>query len=305
MKIFSSFESFNEDKKIVLTLGNFDGLHLGHRKIINKVIEIGKHYNLPTALLTFSIHPMKHFGSDILEIQTIKQKLEMLQSIGLNYVLNIPFNHQIANMAPGIFVREILVKKLHSRFIVVGYDFHFGRKRKGNFELLDMMSKKYGYNAFKVDKVVVDGITVSSTNIRKFLKEGNIKQASKLLGRQYSLSGNVIKGDGIGRLIGYPTANIDFGNIITPKNGVYATMIKIGNEVFPSVTNVGIRPTVTNSEELRVETHILDFNRDIYYQTVHLDFIELIREEVKFNSFDELKKQIKIDCKNVKKLVSI
>ncbi len=303
MKVFNSFENYNENINIVLTLGNFDGLHLGHQKIINKVVEIGRYYGLPTALLTFSVHPMKHFGSKILEIQTTEQKFELLEKFGIDYVLNIPFDTKIANMAPGIFVREILVKKLHSRFIVVGYDFHFGRKRKGNFGLLKMMSQKLGFNAFKIDKVVIDNITVSSTNIRNLLREGNIKQASKLLGRPYSMSGKIIKGDGIGRLIGYPTANLDFGNIITPKNGVYATKIKIDDEVYPSVTNVGIRPTVTSSEELRVETHILNFDKDIYYKKVVLEFVDLIRDESRFDSFEDLKKQIALDCQKVKKII--
>ena len=303
MKVFKSFESFNENKNIVLTLGNFDGLHIGHQKIIEKVIEIGKYYNLPTALLTFSIHPMNHFGSNVLEIQNTNEKLRQLEDLGIDYVLNIPFNQKIADMSPGIFVREILVKKLKTQYIIVGYDFHFGRKRKGNFELLNMMSQKYGFTAFKIDKIVIDEITVSSTNIRKLLKEGNIKLASKLLGKTYTVSGPVVIGDGIGRLIGFPTANIDFGNIITPKNGVYATKIHIDDEAFVSVTNVGIRPTVTKSEELRVETHILDFDRDIYHKSVKLEFYDMIRQETKFDNFDELKKQIFLDCETARKII--
>jgi riboflavin kinase/FMN adenylyltransferase len=300
MKIFRDLSDVKLENNTVLTIGNFDGVHLGHYQIINKVKEIGKHYNLPTVLFTFSSHPMKYFGDNILSIQNEKAKIECIRKAGIDNLVLIPFNDEIAHIPPELFIREILVHKLKSQFIVVGYDFKFGKKRKGDFELLNMLSSKLGYTPIKIDKLMIDGETVSSTNIRKYILDGNIKQANKLLGRNFSLTGIVVKGDGIGKLLGFPTANIKTEGVIIPANGVYHTKVYINDRYYNSITSIGVRPTVNKTNELRVETHIFDFDMDIYDEELIVEFIDFIRKEAKFNSFDELKEQIQKDCRAVK-----
>jgi len=200
-------------------------------------------------------------------------------------------------MNPELFVREILVKKLNAKYVVVGYDYRFGRKRKGDFELLKMLSLKYGFSAIKIDKVEIENTTVSSSNIRKLIKEGNIPLANKMLGREFEIEGLVKGGDNLGRLIGYPTANIEYGNFIVPKYGVYITKTVIDGIEYPSVTNVGVRPTIKEKDELRVETYILDFDKDIYNKIVSIKFLFYLRGELKFDTFEDLKRKIDEDVK--------
>lgn len=302
MKVIRNLMDLNFETNVVLTLGNFDGVHLGHTRIIDKVIELSKKHNLQTVVFSFSIHPMKHFGSNILSIQSEKDKIEYLQNKGIDYMVYIPFNDEIANMSPEVFISEILVNRIRSKFIVVGYDFHFGKGRAGNFELLTMLSDKLEYSAFRIGKVMIDLETASSTNIRNYLVEGDVRAASKLLGRNFTLTGTVVRGDGIGRLLGFPTANIYTVGVIIPACGVYATNVLVGDKEYKSITSIGVRPTVKKSEELRVEAHIFDFNDDIYDLDITIEFIEYIREEVKFDSFDALKAQIEKDCEEVKKI---
>lgn len=303
MDIIKGIERFNLDYFTATTIGNFDGVHIGHSRIIEKVVSLSKEYNLRSVVITFDPHPVRFFGQEIQLLTDLEKKNEILGEMGVDYHLIMDFNKDLMTMDPEVFVREILTKKLKTRFLVVGYDYKFGARRKGDFELLKLLSTKYGYTAFKYDKVVIDGLTVSSSNIRRLLQEGNLKLSNKMLGRFYSVVGKVAKGDGIGRLLGYPTTNIKLKDFLIPKNGIYATFLKVAGIMHKSVTNVGIRPTIPGKNELRVETYIFDFQKDIYDEKVELYFVEYIREEKRFDNFEDLKKQIAEDCIKAKNIL--
>lgn len=305
MNLYRDIEKFNPTTDTVITIGNFDGVHIGHQKIIDKVVELSKKYNFEPILFTFNNHPMNYFGVDIELIISEKKKIELIFERGIKHLISIDFTDEFANLPAELFVRELLVKKLKSRYIVVGYDYRFGKKRQGDFNLLNMLSSKYGYTAIKIDKVVIDKLTVSSTNIRKLIKEGNIELANKMLGREFEMEGVVTDGDNLGKLIGYPTANINYKNYIVPKNGVYITKTFVGQDEYPSLTNVGIRPTIVDKNELRIETYILNFNRDIYGQNVKISFLKYLREEMKFDSFNKLKLRIDEDVNIAKEYFKI
>ncbi|MCX8085142.1 MAG: bifunctional riboflavin kinase/FAD synthetase [Calditerrivibrio sp.] len=300
MKLIKGLENFFIDKGSAITIGNFDGVHIGHSEIIKKVVSLARENDLLSIVVTFDPHPVKFFGEEILLLTDLEKKNELLEELGVDCHLVLNFNKELMSMDPEVFVREIIVKRLKAKYVVVGYDYRFGARRKGDFELLKIFSKKYGYEAIKHEKIILDNLTVSSSNIRKLLKDGELKLASSMLGRFYSIIGKVIKGDGIGRLLSYPTANIKVIEYQTPKNGTYATKIKIKDIMYDSVTNVGFRPTIPGNHELRIETHIFDFNNDIYDEKVELFFVDYLREEKKFESFDELKVQISEDCKRAK-----
>lgn len=297
MNLYRHLETVRFENFSVVTIGNFDGLHIGHKKIIDKVVELSKKYNFEPVLFTFNNHPLKFFGTDVELIMPEEKKIDAIFKAGIRHIISVDFTENIANMNPELFVREILVKKLNAKYVVVGYDYRFGRKRKGDFELLKMLSLKYGFSAIKIDKVEIENITVSSSNIRKLIKEGNISLANKMLGREFEIEGLVKGGDNLGRLIGYPTANIEYGNFIVPKYGVYITKTVIDGIEYPSVTNVGVRPTIKEKDELRVETYILDFDKDIYNKIVSIKFLFYLRGELKFDTFEDLKRKIDEDVK--------
>jgi len=305
MKLYRDLETFNTTTDTVITIGNFDGVHIGHQKIIAKVVALSKKYNFDPVLFTFNNHPMSHFGADIELIMPESKKIELIFDKGIKHLISIDFTDEFASMPAELFVREILVKKLKGRYIVVGYDYRFGKKRQGDFNLLNMLSSKYGYNAIKIDKVEIDNMTVSSTNIRRLIKEGNIELANKMLGREFDMEGVVTDGDNLGKLIGYPTANINYNNYIIPKYGVYITKTFIGQQEYPSLTNVGIRPTIVDKNELRIETYILNFDKDIYGKNVKISFLKYLREEMKFDSFNQLKMKIDEDVKIAKEFFKL
>lgn len=305
MNLYRQLETVNFDNFTVVTIGNFDGLHIGHKKIIDKVVDLSNKYNFEPVLFTFNNHPLKFFGADIELIMPEEKKIEMIFNLGIRHIISVDFTKDVANMDPDLFVREILVKKLNAKYIVVGYDYRFGKKRKGDFQLLNMLSMKYGFTAIKMDKVVIDNATVSSTNIRKLIKDGDIPLANKMLGREFEIEGVVKDGDNLGRLIGYPTANIKYANFVVPKYGVYITKTVIDGVEYPSVTNVGVRPTIKDKDELRVETYILDFDKDIYNKIVTVKFLVYLREELKFETFEDLKRKIDEDVKIAREYFNI
>lgn len=297
MNLYRHLEAIRFENFSVVTIGNFDGLHIGHKKIIDKVVELSKKYSFEPVLFTFNNHPLKFFGTNVELIMPEEKKIDAIFKAGIRHIISVDFTENIANMNPELFVREILVKKLNAKYVVVGYDYRFGRKRKGDFELLKMLSLKYGFSAIKIDKVEIENITVSSSNIRKLIKEGDIPLANKMLGREFEIEGLVKGGDNLGRLIGYPTANIEYGNFIVPKYGVYITKTVVDGIEYPSVTNVGVRPTIKEKDELRVETYILDFDKDIYNKIVSIKFLLYLRGELKFDTFEDLKRKIDEDVK--------
>jgi len=303
MIVYNNLSEYNEEYSTVVTVGNFDGIHLGHKKILEKVNSIAGQYNFKSVVFTFEPHPLKYFGADVPMILTPSQKQKLLDEMGMDFLFQIEFSDQFAKMTPEVFVREVLVKKLNARFIIVGYDYKFGRRRKGDFKLLQFLSQHYGYTPFKVDRVEIGGEVVSSTNIRKFLQEGKIKKANEMLGRNFSLEGTVVQGSKIGRLLGYPTANILVNNEILPKLGVYVSRLTLKGVKYDSVTNIGIRPTINDEgEDVKVEAFIFDFNEDLYGEEVELELLEYLRPEARLDSFEELKNVIKADCRAAKKI---
>jgi riboflavin kinase/FMN adenylyltransferase len=304
MKVFRDLSEYNEDIQTVLTIGNFDGVHLGHQKILNKMYELSKQYGFRSAVFTFEPHPMKFFGADVPMLQTPRQKIKMLEDAGTDYLFELQFGENFAKMPPDVFIREIIVKKLRARFIIVGYDYKFGYRRKGDYNLLKFLSSSYGYTPFKIDRVEVDGMVVSSTNIRNLIRQGNITLANKMLGRAFSLEGIVEHGSKIGRLLGYPTANINIENEILPKTGVYASRLCVDGVKYNSATNIGVRPTFDfDTEDVRVEVFIFNFHGDLYGKRVELELVEYLRPEKKFDSFDALREAIASDCKTAEGLL--
>jgi len=305
VKIYETIQPLNEDTAI--TLGTFDGLHIGHVKIIKQLVKDAKDRNLKSVVYTFKNHPLS-LNESIETPSTIFKldyKTKILEELGVDILIFLNFNDEQKNIEPNYFIEEILVKKLRMKHLVVGYDYHFGKKAKGDTELLIKSSRKYHYSYDIVDPIKKDYVRVSSTLIRKLLANGKIKDANYYLGRPYSLEGKVIHGEKIGRQIGYPTANLELDNnfaILRP--GVYITKTLLDGEFYYSVTNVGFNPTLKQSD-FSVETYILDFDQSIYGKHIRVDFYKKIRDELKFKDVEELKEYIRWDVYNTKKFFNL
>jgi riboflavin kinase/FMN adenylyltransferase len=233
-------------------------------------------------------------------IMTERAKIRAFEEADVENMFIFTFSRTFAEIDPEVFVREFLVKKLRAAVVIVGYDYHFGRNRSGDFDLLVTLGNKYGFTALRVPKVTCDGETVSSTNIRKFLADGNVEKAGKFLGRPFFVEGEVVKGDGVGRQLGFPTANVDFGNELIPKAGVYVSIARFEGRWLPSATSIGKRPTFNFPEQMKVETYIFDFNESIYGKHMEVDLLHYLREEIKFPSKEALIEAIEQDCLNAR-----
>ena len=300
MKIIRNIDK-NQQKlpNIALTIGNFDGIHLGHKKILIKLNLEAKKRGLKTALLTFEPHPAKIFGKDSQNrIYNLSEKVRILKLEGLiDFLFIIHFNKDLINLPADNFLRDILLKNINMKYILVGYDFCFGKDRKGNIKFLEDESKKLNFKFEQISEQKFDNKTYSSSLVRKFIKNGQIKEVNNILARKFSISGLIIKGRGIARQIGYPTANIIPKKYqIYPKYGVYKVEISIeGDDFLPAILNFGIKPTITDENKAIFEIHILNFNKDIYGKRVRVRFLDFIREERRFDDIEALKGQIKND----------
>ncbi|MDR0828255.1 MAG: bifunctional riboflavin kinase/FAD synthetase [Desulfovibrio sp.] len=302
----------------VLTLGNFDGVHLGHQALILTTIAKAKKLGLPALAVTFDPHPLRVLKGDAapLQLLSLQCKLEYFAALGLDLALVLHFTTATATMEADDFVRDILCDSLHSRFLVLGYDYAFGKGRRGNAALLGEMGKILGFGVKEVPALLIGDKAVSSTSIRKSLQAGAVRAAASMLGRPHFVQGKVGKGDGRGHLLGFPTANLlPDDNILLPRKGVYAVLAEINppelelgpqndsSRIFqPGIANVGENPTF-GGVSLRVETHLLNFNADLYDQTFRVHFIEGLREERKFASADELIQQIHHDVQRAKEIM--
>lgn len=299
MKIFHSIESFQNVKNPILTLGMFDGVHIGHQAIIRQLNEIASNINGESTLLTFEPHPRVVLGkgADNLQLLTpLEEKIGLLETSGLQNLILHPFTREFSNMSAEDFVQKLLVNKIGIHTLVIGYDHHFGKNREGNFEQLQKLSGELNFNLIKLDEVKSGNAHISSTQIRNELWKENVKFAEKGLGRHYSISGRVVHGDKLGRTLGFPTANLKLPLYkLIPKDGVYLVKVRLNNEIYKGLLSIGTRPTVTNSNEKRVEVFILDFEKEIYGENLKLDLIEFIREDQKFDSVEELVKQMNSD----------
>ena len=288
---------FNIEESTVITFGKFDGIHRGHRLLLDTVLE-KKADDLKAVVFTFDIPPRKKVEDDRGDVLTTnEEKMHIFENIGIDYVVECPFTEEIRNMDAVDFIR-MMVEKLHVKYMVVGTDFHFGHNRMGDYQLLLEYADKFGYEVQVIEKIQSDGRDISSTYIREYIKEGNIEKANELLGYSFFVQGTVEHGNEIGRTIGFPTVNlVPEADKLLPPFGVYITRILIGGEEYCGITNVGCKPTIEGDNPIGVETHVLDFSDDVYDMAVEVEFLHRIRAEVKFASIDELKAQLQQDIK--------
>jgi len=287
----------------VLALGNFDGLHRGHMKIIERVRRrAGERAGTPVAM-TFDPHPSRVLRPDKAPplLMTTAQRLEALERAGMRGVVVVRFSLEIAHLEPEAFVRAVLAEWLRVAEVWVGANFLFGRERAGNFSVLRTLGATYGFRAEKIDPVRYKDFVVSSTRIRRLVSEGRVDEAGALLGHPYFVDGTVVKGDGRGKTLGFPTANLRSDNELLPPHGVYATLAVVDGTTLPSVTNIGLRPTFGDGRET-LETHVLGLDRDLYGARMRLDFVQRLRDERAFPDVDALRAQIEADCRQASHL---
>ena len=294
MKILKNFE-IEEEKNSVVTIGNFDGLHLGHKELISTTKKIALEKGFTSIVFSFNPHPLEILKNEqFLYILTQEEKRRELSKEGINIFLNCPFNSNFANLSPEEFI-DILYEKLKCRVLIVGEDYCFGKNRAGNIDMLKKIGNKKGIEVIKIANILLNGERVSSTKIRESLKNKDIKKANLLLNRCYSILGIVSEGNKLGRTIGFPTVNIiPEKNKLLPPDGVYITKTIYNGKVYESLTNIGKNPTINNSIRT-VETYIFDFNQNIYGKQIEVLFLEWVRDVKKFASLDELKEQIAKD----------
>ncbi len=290
----------------VLALGNFDGLHRGHRKILDRVRRVAGERGATPIVMTFDPHPPRVVRPDKAPplLMTKAQKLEALAEAGVQGAAIVRFTPDLSRWDPEMFVRAVLVEWLHVSEVWVGANFLFGHDRAGNFTMLRALGARYGFKADKIDPVRYKDFVVSSTRVRRLVSEGRVDEAGALLGHQYFVDGTVVAGDKRGRTIGFPTANLCSENELLPPYGVYATTARIGEVVYPSITNIGTRPTVDASGRTTIETHLLGLDRDLYGAALRLGFVQRIRDERKFESLDALRAQIEADAAAARVLFS-
>jgi len=288
----------------VLALGNFDGLHRGHRKILDRVRRVASEHGATPVIMTFDPHPPRVVRPDKAPplLMTKAQKLEAIAETGIQGAAIVRFTHELSMWDPEMFVRAVLVDWLHVSEVWVGANFLFGHDRAGNFSLLRALGARYGFRAEKIDPVRYKDFVVSSTRVRRLVSEGRVDEAGALLGHQYTIDGTVMRGDARGRTIGFPTANLCSENELLPPHGVYATTTHVDGVVRASVTNIGVRPTVDQSGRTVIETHILDFTRDLYGAPLRLGFVQRLRDERRFDSLDALREQIAADVRGARVL---
>jgi riboflavin kinase/FMN adenylyltransferase len=307
MQVHYGFESYKNIKNPIVTVGTFDGVHFGHQKIIHRLQKIAKKNNGETVLLTFDPHPRKVLLNDqgLKLIHTINEKINILESLGLDHLVIYPFTIEFSKFTAKRYVDELLVKKLDTHTLVIGYDHHFGNDREGNIDLLKKHKKSNPFYLEEIKAHEIEEIKISSTKVRNAIENGNIHLVNDYCGHFYEFYGEVVHGNGIGKTIGTPTANIKLNNIekIIPLDGVYAVVCQIKNAKYKGIMNIGYKPTVDEGQKRTIEIHLFDYHKDIYGQHLRTKVIGRIRDEVKFNSLQDLKSQILKDNVKAKKIL--
>lgn len=284
---------FRIENPTIVTIGTFDGVHLGHQKILSRLQQLKQRHNLNTVVLTFEPHPRKVLfpGQKDLKLLTlVEEKLDMLENYGVDVAVVYPFDKEFSNIEAKQYVEEILLKNLKVKYLVIGYDHHFGKDRGGNIKLLQQCEKEYGYEVEEIDAMDIDNISISSSKIRRALEQGNVELANNFLGHHYFLYATVVHGKKLGREIGYPTANlkIDSSDKLIPKIGVYFVEVVFDNRSFYGMMNIGYNPTTDTDGKVKIEVNIFDFNEDIYEKKLRINFLNYLRDEKTFNGLDEL-----------------
>ncbi|NAW51217.1 bifunctional riboflavin kinase/FAD synthetase [Elizabethkingia argentiflava] len=290
MKIIKNIAEYSDKRGLSMSLGMFDGVHRGHQEIIKKLQRHSEQLDLESAVFTFWPHPRKILQpqSDLKLLNTLDEKLELLKSYGIQKIFLQEFNEDFRNLSGEDFVKQILLDKIRMRYILIGYDHHFGKNKSGNLQLLQKMAVDYDFIVEENPAVVADDVAISSTKIRNALAKGDIQTANEFLGYPYSLSGKIIHGKKIGKKIGYPTANIEVDPLkLLPKNGAYIVEVKHNGHSYKGMLSIGTNPTV-NGTEKTTEVYILDFNRNIYGQNISVYFRAFLHEEIKFESLEKL-----------------
>ncbi len=292
------------------TIGFFDGVHLGHRYLISQVKEEAKRLDLPSAVITFPVHPRKILQTDYQPalLCGLEEKIEQLETTGIDYCIILPFTTDLSNLPAKEFMKQVLKNDIGLHTLLVGYDHRFGHNREDGFDEYQAYGKEMGMNVIRAKELQIDGDNVSSTKIRRLLKNGDIEKANNLLSYNYTLSGKIVEGYRVGRTIGFPTANIRSWERfkVIPKLGVYAVLVHVRDIIYEGMLYIGTRPTLHNDPEISVEVNIFDFNADLYDQSLTVEFIDFIREDKKFDAMDQLVEQIHNDRKSVlKRLKSV
>ncbi len=300
MKVYNHISEFKGVNHAVVTVGTFDGVHIGHQKIIARLKEIAQEQNGETVLLTFYPHPrMILFPDDtsLKLINTMDEKIKLLESYGLDHLIIYPFEKDFSRITPTEYVRDLLVKQVGVKTLVIGYDHRFGRNRQGNFELLEELSPVYDFDVKEISAQEINDIRVSSTKVRKSILEGDIETATNYLGHAITFSGKVVKGDQLGRTIGYPTANIELNQIhkLIPEGGVYAIKSEINGLVYNGMLNIGQRPTVGSTNKTSIEAHFFNLDEDLYDREITIELVAKLRDEKKYMDLEELKDQLDND----------
>ena len=308
MKVYHSISDFQNVSRPILTTGTFDGVHFGHKIIIDRLKEIAKNQNGETVLLTFSPHPrMVLFPDDhnLQLINTLDEKIKLLEQAGIEHLIIHPFTKAFSRTTSMQFVRDIIVNELNTHKLVIGYNHHFGRNREGSFEHLKEYAPLYGFEVEEISAQLIDDVSISSTKIRNSLLSGDVSKAADYLGYNYPLKGQVIEGQQIGRTLGFPTANLKVldGSKLIPKDGVYAVNVEVKRQTFKAMMNIGNNPSLI-SKKHSLEVHIFDFDSDIYDEQIEVRFIKRIREEISFDNLDALKIQLKQDEDTAKAILS-
>ena len=298
MKIYHGTENFKKLEFAVVTSGTFDGVHYGHQKILKRLHEITQKNGGESVLLTYWPHPRLFLYPDqeLYMLSSIEEKIQLLTQHHVDHLVIIPFTRAFADMDSEAFIEEILVEKIGTKKLVIGYDHKFGKNRAGSFEELKKDGPLFGFEVEEIPKQMIENNAVSSTKIRKALLDGNIKIADEYLGRPYSIHGKVIRGDQIGRTIDFPTANIEviFKHKLIPAEGIYAVKVVLGKSRYNGMLNIGYRPTFGGTQK-RMEVHIFEFNKEIYDQEITIEFYSKLRSEIKFQNVGALKAQLSED----------
>ncbi|MFA9390732.1 MAG: bifunctional riboflavin kinase/FAD synthetase [Prolixibacteraceae bacterium] len=296
-------------KNPVITIGTFDGVHLGHRKVIDQLNEIAKRVGGESVLFTFYPHPrlvVSKDESNLRLLTTLEEKTLQMERAGIDHMLVYPFDESFAALSYQEFIGTILIQKMGMHTLVVGHDHRLGRNREGTYDKIVALSKQLNFKVQKIDALLIDEVDISSSKIRKALQDGEIVKVNNYLGYRFSIRGKVAVGNQIGRKIGFPTANVEASDPykLIPAEGVYAIITEFDGKFYPSMLNIGYRPTIdTNADRRTVETHLFNFNEDIYQKEVTLHFYQRVRNEKKFSSLDELKAQLKKDEVKVREIL--
>ena len=308
MTIYNNINEFSSTDNTILTIGTFDGVHLGHQKVLERLTNTAIENNLKSTVLTFFPHPRTILNPDkpLKLINSVKERTELLNRSKVDNLIIHPFDKNFSELDPEKYVVEILVKKLKAKIILIGYDHKFGKNRTADITDLKIYGKKYGFKVIEIKAKEISNIAISSTKIRKAISEGNISTAKKYLGYDFSLSGKIVHGKSIGRTLGFPTANIEVKEEykLLPKNGVYLIQSVINHNKYFGMMNIGIKPTIKESSKT-IEVNFFDFEGDLYHKNIEVNIKKFIRDEIKFDSLELLKSQIQKDKINCNSIIDI